>query len=193
MVTGVRWLRASVVLALPAGLVWVAGWEAGAQIATPAPTGFTAAMYTGSCAEAGGEPAYDLGPLISYSDLSDLSDINESRADTGLATLEPVPPRGSAAALPVLTLSAELDDTDFEDLLDGGTYALVVLGEAGAAVACGELGGVVYGDELAIGLAPVADSGYAGVALLDVDEETFDDDDVEVTVYIVQTAAGGGS
>jgi hypothetical protein len=54
--------------------------------------------------------------------------------------------------------------------------------------ACGDIGGVTDDDDLMVGLSPVDESGYFGVANIE-DVTDDDDDDLEVDVYVVQPNA----
>ncbi len=48
-------------------------------------------------------------------------------------------------------------------------------------IACGEIGGVVVDDQLAVSLSPLNDSGYSGIAILEKD-----DDKTTVKVYLAE-------
>jgi uncharacterized cupredoxin-like copper-binding protein len=127
---------------------------------------FPAAIYNGNCA--------DLGPLA------------YPLAPVGL-------PEGSQAvgqaAVPAYESITPLEAATLSDLL-GGPFAIAV-GAVGQGdqpvVACGEIGGTQDGDTLLLGLRPVADSGYAGVALLSEESST---STFNVLVYLTAIGAG---
>ncbi len=80
-------------------------------------------------------------------------------------------------------LESETDDVvDSGDLIDSPHSIVIFAG--GEVVACGEVGGYADDDDLYIGLQPVGNSGYFGIAELDdVDD---DDDEVEIDLYVFQ-------
>jgi len=53
-------------------------------------------------------------------------------------------------------------------------------------IACGNIGGTMFGDSLTIGLETLNDSGYSGVAVL-----TADGDKTQVTIYLGEGLSGG--
>lgn len=81
--------------------------------------------------------------------------------------------------------------TTLDDLL-AAPHVVTVYDTEGSdtVIACGEIGGFVFSgdddDDLAIGLREQAESGFAGVALFD-DED--DDSEVDVDVYLARDAA----
>lgn len=85
----------------------------------------------------------------------------------------------------------DIDDVPVDELTET-PHAIVIL-DGDTQVACGEFGGNVGHDrdeDLVFGLAPLDDSGYVGVAVVDeigVDdnEGEDDEDDFDVTLYVV--------
>ena len=94
---------------------------------------------------------------------------------------------GAETGLPVETSVSTIDVTI--DELVGGEHAINVLSDGNAkdAIACGDIGGVMIGDDLAVGLRQRNDSGYTGVALLRAKG-----DQTEVTLYLARDPAGIG-
>ena len=135
------------------------GGIATAQVGTDA----TAAVHSGMCTELGQE----------------------------VATLDPPRPEDGAwvgvEGLGVV-LESETDDVVSGRVLLDTPHSIVV--SAGdTPVACGEIGGYANDEDLDIGLQPVGDSGYFGVATLDdVDDDDGgdDDDDVEIDLPVFQ-------
>ena len=91
-------------------------------------------------------------------------------------------PEGVLTAPAVLFSDSEDLDLSWDDML--ATSHSINVHESDEAIdvyiACGEIGGVVVDDELVIGLRPLNDSGYSGVAKLSKDE----DGNVDVEVYL---------
>lgn len=125
----------------------------------------TGEIVAGTC-DALGEPLYQVD--------------GSAGGDDGVG--ERVGPGGATAMLYSIS---ELD-ARFDDLL-AAPHALVVPPSAvGAPVACGDIGGFVDDDGLAIGLGQPEGSGLSGVAML------WDDDDrVEVELYLAEGVAAG--
>lgn len=75
------------------------------------------------------------------------------------------------------------------DTLTASPHVIAVFesGEESVVIACGEIGGFMVSgdDDLAIGLRQANDSGFAGVALLDGDD---DDNELDVDVYLARDA-----
>lgn len=94
---------------------------------------------------------------------------------------------GAETGLPVAT-SVSTIDVSMDELV-GADHAINVLngGEAEEAIACGDVGGLLIDDDLAVGLRERDGSGHAGVALLRPDGER-----TEVTIYLARDTAGGG-
>ena len=101
----------------------------------------------------------------------------------------PRPDRGDWVGVENLgvVLESETDDVaPGEDLLSS-PHSVVVFSE-GNPVACGEIGGYVDDDDLRIGLQPVDDSGYFGIASIDDIDDDDDDDEVEIDLSVFQPA-----
>jgi hypothetical protein len=93
---------------------------------------------------------------------------------------------GATTAIPV-EMSSTTVDTTLADLTSEA-YAINVHESAaniGNYIACGDIGGSVMGSDLAIGIAPLNDSGFSGVAWL------HDNGDGTTTVTVFLTHSGG--
>ena len=159
--------------ALVVGLLGTGAFVAVAQQATPGAyltqaesQTFPAAIYNGSCASLG-DVAFPLSPV-------------------GL-------PEGSTtvgqSAVPAYQSVTGLETVSLTDLL-GGPFAIAVGAEEQGgepAVVCGDVGGTQSGGTLLLGLQPVGDSGYAGVALLAQEPSTTN---LNVVIYLTATRAG---
>jgi plastocyanin len=171
------WLFSAAVIVLISGLIAFGRTPTRAQDATPGAiggvsltAGFPVAIHAGTCDAPVADPEHDLGVALPWGSDDDDEDDDESRGN---------PP-------PTLTLATdETVDATYDDLLDSPHVILVHQNPdvAGSYLACGELGGVVEDGELAITLRPLNDSGIAGVAILDEDE-----DETDVTVYVIGVA-----
>ncbi len=154
----------SAMIALIVSLAIAAG-SAGfvlARQATPASESLIAGIFAGTCADFTGD---------AVEALRDLTLDNRNAEFMGLAT-----------AMVVLDSDTELDIA-LSTLLDS-PHAIVV-GDAGAPVACGDIGGFVDlrddDEDLDIGIWPVEDSGYFGIAEIDGDD---DDDETDISIYV---------
>ncbi|MCC6313712.1 MAG: hypothetical protein IT337_06840 [Thermomicrobiales bacterium] len=97
---------------------------------------------------------------------------------------------GSQAAIPAFVSVTRLD-VSMEDILTG-EHAINVHKSAqdiGTYIACGEVGGIRYGDTIQFGLHEQNNSGYTGVALISSDEQNR----TNVVVYLAKTAPTGGA
>ncbi len=115
----------------------------------------------------------------------ELDDVRLGEPDAAAPVKEMV---GAETAFPVATSISSIDAPLTEII--GGDHAINVLadGTAKDAIACGDIGGLMVGDELAVGLGERNASGYTGVALLRaVGDRT------EVTIYLARDPAGVGS
>jgi hypothetical protein len=149
---------------LPAALFLAVATGAAAQQGTALPGDEAVALPVtinpGMCGEGGdlaAAPVFALGVLGPAAD-----------EDPSLPEADEV--RGLQLSPPVLTLEEPIDAT-FDDLL-GDAHAVVVAsgaeGEGQGYVACGQLGGVVADDgQLAVGLRPLSDEHYFGVAVFE--------------------------
>lgn len=125
----------------------------------------------------------DLGDVV-----APLSDVGSgAMADgTPVAAAEP---SGPDSAIPVL-VSMTTVDLPLADIVGGG-HAINIHESAeniGNYIACGDIGGAMMGNTLAIGLGQLNDSGAAGVALL---EDT--GDQTMVNVYLTKSGTIGAS
>lgn len=90
--------------------------------------------------------------------------------------------------------TSESDDVEFEwDTMLGGPHAILVYASPSdmeSFVACGDIGGVVYDDDdkLVVGIHPVGDSGYSGMAFLEKD----DDGQSDIEIYLSSPASTEG-
>ncbi|MBA3415134.1 MAG: hypothetical protein H0U10_07935 [Chloroflexia bacterium] len=153
--------------------------ESGEDASLALPVGIAA----GQCGEGGdlAAPVFELGVLGPSVD-----------ADPSLPEADEV--RGLQLSPPVLTLEAPLEIT-FDDLF-GDPHAVVV-GSAESDqgyVACGQLGGVVDDGRLAIGLRPLSDERYYGVAVVEDADPATEAGETEflVTVYLFQEQGPAG-
>lgn len=145
-----------------------------AQNGTTANAPPTAGIFAGTC-DAPGASAFALNDVALTDD--------DGRQPSG----DPV---GAAGAAEVLISDTQLNGANIDTLI-GQPHVLVVNGADGTAVACGEIGGYLYENEdLYVGLRAQNDSGVAGVALIEGDD---DDNELDVTVYLVTEAAGGAA
>lgn len=109
----------------------------------------------------------------------------------------PEPEGGAWVGVEGLAVVLESDTDDIVEVtgaqLTDSPHSVVV-SSGDAVVACGEIGGPIDDVDLIIGIHPVDDSGYFGIADLDDIVEDGDDDDddgeeVDVDLYVVQPAA----
>lgn len=144
-----------------------------AQGTTPE-SGHPAHIHVGTCAELDPAPVADLFSLLP---------IGVERDDDGEAAETPEV-RGTLTVGEVTY--SETDNIEFAwDTMLAEPHAIVVHESEDRMdnyIACGDIGGVVFddGEEMVIGLKPVGDSGYSGIAMLSND----DNDEVDVEVYM---------
>lgn len=125
-------------------------------------------IHSGTCDELDPNPAQPLNNIEPRLNDSDDDNANE--------------PQGVLTAPRVL-----YSDTDVEMSLDdllAESYSINIHESEEQIqnyIACGEIGGVKVDDEILIGLRPMNDSGYTGVAILKADG-----DKTEVKVYLVE-------
>ena len=95
---------------------------------------------------------------------------------------------GAESALPV-AVSVTTVNAPLADIVAGGHAINVHLSadEIGSYVACGDVGGQIVDDHLAIGLAELNDSGLSGIAVL-----TASGDQTEVSIYLAVGLSGSG-
>jgi plastocyanin len=94
---------------------------------------------------------------------------------------------GSTFAQPVLTTKGTLQ-MSLQHTVEG-TYSVVV-SLAGTRVACGEIGGQISGDRLAVGVKPAGDPTIFGVAVFSANNDLTD---VEIFLIKGDAPAGGGT
>ncbi len=180
-----QWLLVLGALVTPLELTLAGGGALAAQEPTTEAgqrdvTAMPAAVHAGYCGEGGDlavEPVYELGVL------------GPAVGENDEAVTEPEDVRGTMLSPPVLKLEEEID-TAFDDLL-GRPHAIVIHQSAeddGTYAACGELGGVPIDGELAVGLRPLSEERYYGVAVLEKDSgaPVVGEDTTRVTVYLFQ-------
>jgi nitrite reductase (NO-forming) len=158
------------VVSLTAALV--SGIVAGAQQATPVATAQTAAGTTAYPASIHEGTCEVLGP-VAY-----------PLADVG------VPEGGQIVgqpAIPAYMGETTLPDVVLDDLIFGQYVVAIQTSEPGVerVVACGEIGGTLFGDQLLFGLSPNEEGGIAAAVLLTQES----DGSLRVTVYVIINAA----
>jgi len=144
----------------------VAAGAAGLTAAQSTPisnSALVAGVFAGSCADfAGGEPVEALRDLT----------LDNANGEA----------RGLPSAMAVLDSDTELR-VSINTFLDSPHS--IVIGDPSNPVACGDIGGLVDlnndDEDLDIGLWPVNDSGYFGIAEIDGDD---DDNETEISVYV---------
>lgn len=136
-----------------------------------------AGILAGFCGEGGDladEMAYDLDLIGStVGEEEDVPEVDEVR--------------GLQLSPPVMMLE-ETIDTSFDDLLSDPHPVVVASNEGEELAACGQLGGVVEDGRLAIGLRPLTEERYDGVAAIEDGSRRADlvADQLFVTVYVFQ-------
>lgn len=142
----------------------------------------SAMLSWGEAAYAQGEEEYD---AAIYSGLCD--EIGDQVRRLDALQFEIGEWRGTEGAPSVLESETEdIDDVPAEELFD--TPHVVIVAAEGEAVACGEFGGlvgVVRDQDLVFGLAPIDESGYVGMTIVDGVSREDDDDQFDVNVYVV--------
>ena len=128
------------------------------------------AIHQGTCLEPTAEPAYPIG------------DAGERTGnDDATPTLEDV--RGTPSGLGVDVASATID-VPLDDLLTEDRPHILMVHESAETyntyIACSEIGGAVLDDSLLLGIRPLNNSEYAGVAVL-----AADGDQTAVTAYLI--------
>ena len=151
------------------GLAMLAAIPSAAQ-EEDAEVGHPAHVHIGTCAE--------LGEVV-YA----LSDVGPGTVRNGTPSTGGVVVGQTEDVRPVDVSSTTIDAT-LESITDG-THAINVHESADniqVYIACGNIGGVQFGNTLTIGLGELNDSGYSGVAVLRADGEQ-----TVVTVYLSET------
>jgi hypothetical protein len=129
-----------------------------------------AAIHQGTCQQPTEQPAFTAGGVTPF------------KKDGQPVTQQDI--QGRLTLAPVLTTTETTVNTKLDDLLDpANPYVFAIHASAedfATIVACGEIGGPVLNDQLVIALRPIANSGYAGIALL-----TRDGDNTKTNVYLM--------
>lgn len=164
-------MRVAAALTMMTGIALGFGGAAGAHDMMAG--GHPAHVHTGACATPGDVvfPLSDVGANF----------VMDGTPMAGTAMM------GAESAIPVkagvTTVQAALAD------IVAGDHAIVVHESADAIqnyIACGDVGGMMLGpSDLPIGLAPLSDSGYSGIAWL------HDNGDGTTTIYTFLTQSGG--
>lgn len=170
-----RLFGVAVVVALLAAGVATAGFAlAGAQDEPPA--GHPAHIHEGTCAE------------LNAAVLQPLSPVGPRTNDDGeLPAAEDF--QGTTESAAVQVSRSEGVEISMDDLL-GGAHAINIHESdenIDNYIACADLGGFVIDDELVVAVKPLNNSGYAGVARIESD-----DDNVNVTIYLFSDVLGEG-
>lgn len=167
-------LRSRFLLLSFACLIGLAGFglerSATGEAQTVDPTGYPVTINSGSCPTPDMTAAYEVGTTLPW----------------GLAENA----NGTVTEGDVLTVNQVINQPLDNLILVGQPFTVVVASpdDAGAIVACGDVVNEVANGQVAIKLAPVGDSGVAGVALLDKDEQGFlglGGEEVHVTAYVI--------
>ena len=152
--------------------------------ATPSPvvvpvTPHPAAIHQGTCTQPVAEPAYDFG------------DVGPPTKEGG-QPMAPEDIKGQITGPALLTSTAQMA-FNMDDFLNSGQPAVVLVHESSqnfaTILACGEIGGPVIDGTLTVGLRPINNSGFAGIAELDSDG-----DNTNGTIWMipeVQSLSGG--
>lgn len=148
----------------------------------PMPEAHPAHIHVGTCAE------LDPNPVAPLNNLLPVGVDPEAEEPEALETL------GSLTAGPVSTSQSEDVEFEWETML-GSSHAIAVHeSETNIQnyIACGDIGGVVFDDEgnkMVVGLHPVGESGFSGIAILSEDGDGM----VDVEVYLTGQPADGSA
>jgi len=136
--------------------------------------GHPAHIHSGTCDELGDV----LYPLSNAGPGSNTNGTADAMGDTV----------GSDEDIYPIDISVTTVDAKLSDIANGDTAINVheSADEIANYIACGNIGGMMIGDNLVIGLETLNDSGYSGVAVL-----TATGDQTQVTVYIGEGLSGG--
>jgi uncharacterized cupredoxin-like copper-binding protein len=148
----------------------------GAQMVDP--TGYPVTINSGSCPAPDMTAAYEVGTTLPWG-LAENADSTVTEGD-------------------VLTVNQVINQPLDNLILVGQPFAVVVASpdDADTAVACGDIVNEVVDGRIAIKLAPVGDSGVAGVAVFDRDEQGFlglGGEEVHVTAYVITGLVGAAA
>ena len=175
-------LRSRVLLLSLACLIGLAGAGlgraaiGGAQ--TVDPTGYPVTINSGTCPAPDMTAAYEVGTTLPWG-LAENADSTVTEGD-------------------VLTVNQVINQPLDNLILVGQPFSVVVASpdDAGTAVACGDIVNEVVDGRIAIKLAPISESGVAGVAVFDRDEQGFlglGGEEVHVTVYVITGLVGAAA
>lgn len=143
------------------------------------------ALHRGSCSELEAAPVADLGVLAPYGQVEG----QEAAVFRGLVT------NNQGVMFSSLTLEMPFDDVFSEQT----QHALAVHQDAatfGTLLACGEAAGADVDGRVVIGLQPVGDARYAGIAILDDDDAGFlglGENQTQIATYLVSLGASRDS
>jgi hypothetical protein len=147
--------------------------QAAAPTSGPAEAGsglLPVALHQGTCQDPVPEPAFDAGDL-------------QPRTPGEGQTAVPEDIRGTLTGPPVLASSAEIE-TNLDALLDPASPYVIIVHQSAEAfssyLACGEVGGPAYDEDVIIALRTLNNSGYAGIGIVSGGEG----DTTNVTTYL---------
>lgn len=164
-----------------AGVIGLGGAAGAMAQDTATVTTHPAHIHLGTCADLDPYPVAPLESLLPIGVNPDDDDV-QTQESLGVLTVGPV-------------AYSESDNVELEwDAMLESSHALAVHESEENIqnyIACGDIGGVVFSDDddennLVIGLHPVGDSGFSGIAFLSKD----DDGEVDVEVYLVGAPSG---
>ena len=172
-------LSATVATSFAAVALFGAGLGATAQDATPAaPTsGMSAAIHQGSCQAPDQEAVADLGTF------------GQPTGDDG----QVIETQGVLTSPALLQAAASGVALNLTDTLGSGEAYVVLVHQSpeqySTYLACGELAGPIVNNNLAVGLRPINNAGYAGIATFSATDDTTDS-----TIYLMSDllALSGG-
>ena len=176
-----RSLTALVATSFAAAAILIGGAGVNAQDATPAAgdsTGgnYPVAIHQGTCEMPTAQPAYQL---------DNTAPVGADQPDADVL--------GTPSGVPVLTSSGAIDAT-LDDVANGGNVLAIHASpeEFGTIIACGQIAGPSIDGQITIALQPVGDSTVTGIATLSEDSTGvlgLGDDQIQVTVYVIETGA----
>lgn len=136
-------------------------------------------IHTGDCAN------LDPNPIVP------LNNIEPRGAEEEADDEDAAAPQGVLTATNVLYSMTDDFEYSFEDEMLAESHAINVHESEENVqnyIACGDIGGVVFENELVIALHPLNDSGYSGIAILTKDD---DGGNVDVKIYLAEPAGDG--
>ena len=174
-------LGAALSAPLLAATLLLGGSSAVASQATPAAGSsaggnYPVGIHQGTCEMPTPQPAYQL---------DNTTPVGADQTDATVL--------GQPTGVPVLTSSGTVDAT-LDDVGNGGNVLAIHASpdDYNTIVACGQIAGPVIDDQLTIALQPVGGSTVTGIATLGKDNSGvlgLGEDQIKVTVYIIETAA----